>query len=241
MPNHDVLNSMADRLATVAIQEYVGKGNTQLIPAKGSKRVWYAYTQAPGGVKMRITGKLRLMLNNHITYRHHSKYLETSQASHIKGQKLHEVIDQSLLRKLWIPPVSCSKTTHMVRLIKTLAGILATETVLTRRSHGTAINGNNASICKLCENAEETNLHMLCECTGNSEMVTERKSWIRSMRKIVKGHLGKYMSNTQYAVMMDLWNVDELGKVNQWVSDTNINLEVAVNDPTLLQLTKGTD
>ena len=101
---------MADRLATVAIQEYVGKGNTQLIPAKGSKRVWYAYTQAPGGVKMRITGKLRLMLNNHITYRHHSKYLETSQASHIKGQKLHGVIDQSLLRKMWIPSASCSKT-----------------------------------------------------------------------------------------------------------------------------------
>jgi len=56
------------------------------------------------------------------------------------------------------------------------------------------------------------------------------------MRKIVKGHLGKYMSKTQYAVMMDLWNVDELGKVNRWVSDNNINLEVAVNDPTLLQL-----
>ena len=52
----------------------------------------------------------------------------------------------------------------------------------------------------------------------------------------MKGHLGKYMSETQYAVMMDLWNVDELGKVNRWVSDNNINLEVAVNDPTLLQL-----
>jgi len=119
----------------------------------------------------------------------------------------------------------------MVRLIKTLASILATETVLTRRNHGTAINGNNASICKLCEKAEETNLHMLCECT----------SWIRSMRKIVKEHLEIYMSNTRYAVMMDLWNVDELGKVNQWVTDTSLNLEVAVNDPTLLQLTKGTD
>ena len=30
--------------------------------------------------------------------------------------------------------------------------------------------------------------------------------------------------------------MDELGKVNHWVSDTSINLEVAVNDPTLLQL-----
>ena len=57
-----------------------------------------------------------------------------------------------------------------------------------------------------------------------------------NVREIVKGHLEKYMSKTQYAVMMDLWNVDELGKVNHWVSDTSINLEVAVNDPTLLQL-----
>ena len=52
----------------------------------------------------------------------------------------------------------------------------------------------------------------------------------------MKEHLEKYMSKAQYAVMMDLWNVDELGKVNHWVSDTSINLEVAVNDPTLLQL-----
>ena len=49
----------------------------------------------------------------------------------------------------------------MVRLIKTMAGILATETVLSRRNNGTSINGNAAAICKLCEKAEETNLHML--------------------------------------------------------------------------------
>jgi hypothetical protein len=47
----DVLNSMADSLATLAIQEYVGTGNANLIPASDSKRVWYAYTQAVGGKK----------------------------------------------------------------------------------------------------------------------------------------------------------------------------------------------
>ena len=73
----------------------------------------------------------------------------------------------------------------MVRMTKTLAGILATETVLTRRNHGTATNGNDAAICKLCEKAEETNLHMLCDCTGNTELVMERKIWIQRMRKIV--------------------------------------------------------
>ena len=232
----DVLNSMADSLATLAIQEYVGTGNANLIPARDSKRVWYAYTQAVGGKKMRITGNLRLMLKNHIKYRHYYTYLETTEASHIQGQNLHNVIDQSLLRKMCKPPASCSKITHMVRMIKTLAGILATETVLTRRNHGTSTNGNDAAICKLCEKAEETNLHMLCDCTGNIELVTERKLWIQRMRKIVKDTLHKKMSPAQYEVLLGLWNVDELGKINEWVTDDRLNLEASENDPKLLQL-----
>jgi hypothetical protein len=227
---------MADSLATLAIQEYVGTGNANLIPAIDSKRVWYAYTQAVGGKKMRITGNLRLMLKNHIKYRHYCTYLETTEASHIKGQNLHNVIDQSLLRKMCKPPASCSKITHMVRMIKTLAGILATETVLTRRNHGTSTNGNDAAICKLCEKAEETNLHMLCDCTGNIELVTERKLWIQRMRKIVKDSLQKKMSPALYEVLLGLWNVDELGKINEWVTDDRLNLEASENDPKLLQL-----
>jgi len=124
----------------------------------------------------------------------------------------------------------------MVRMIKTLAGILATETVLTRRKHGTSTNGKDAAICKLCEKAEETNLHMLCDCTGNTELVTEKKLWIRRMRKIVKDTLHKQMSPAQYEVMLGLWNVDELGKINEWVTDDRLNLEAAENDPKLLQL-----
>ena len=72
----------------------------------------------------------------------------------------------------------------MVRMTKTLAGILATETALTRRNQGTETNGKGAAICKLCGIAEEKNLHMLCECTGNTELVTERRSWIRKMRRV---------------------------------------------------------
>jgi hypothetical protein len=121
-------------------------------------------------------------------------------------------------------------------MIKTLAGILATETVLTRRNHGTSTNGNDAAICKLCEKAEETNLHMLCECTGNIELVTERKLWIQRMRKIVKDTLQKKMNPAQYEVLLGLWNVDELGKINEWVTDDILNLEAAANDPKLLQL-----
>ena len=86
------MNSMADSLATLAMQEYVGKGNTELIPARDSNRVWYAYTQAKGGKKMRLTGKLRQMLKGHIQHRHYCTYLETSQASHIRGQNLHQVL-----------------------------------------------------------------------------------------------------------------------------------------------------
>jgi hypothetical protein len=232
----DVLNSMADSLATLAIQEYVGKGNTNLIPARDSKRVWYAYTQAIGGEKMRITGNLRQMLKTHIKQRHYYSYLEKTKASHIQGQNLHNVIDQSLLRKMCKPPDTCSTITHMVRMLKTLAGILATETVLTRRNHGTSTNGNDAAICKLCEKAEETNMHMLCECTGNTDLVMERRLWIQRMRKIIKDTLQKKMNPALYEVLLGLWNVDELGKINEWVTDARLNLEAAENDPKLFQL-----
>jgi hypothetical protein len=227
---------MADRLATIAMQEYVGKGNTELILARDSPRVWYAYTQEKGGKKMRITGKIRQMLKYHIQFLHYGKYMETTQASHIRGQNLHQVIDQSLLRKIWKPPVSCNKITHMVRLIKSLAGIMATETVLTRRNHGTSINGKGTAICKLCGIAEETNLHMLCECTGNTELVTERRLWIRKMRCVIRDNLSKHMNTAQLEALLSLWNVDELGKINEWVSDDRCNLEVPGIDPILLQL-----
>ena len=49
----DEMNSMAGSLATLAMQEYVGMGNTELIQASDSTRVWYAYTQEEGGKKMR--------------------------------------------------------------------------------------------------------------------------------------------------------------------------------------------
>ena len=66
------------------MQEYVGMGNTELIQANDSTRVWYAYTQEKGGKKMRITGKM-LKCHIYIQFRHYGTYLETSQASHIKG------------------------------------------------------------------------------------------------------------------------------------------------------------
>ena len=59
---------------------------------------------------MRITGKIRQMLKCHIQFRHYGTSLETSQASHIKGQNLHQVIDHSLLRKIWKPKESISQT-----------------------------------------------------------------------------------------------------------------------------------
>ena len=102
---------MADRLATVALQEYVGPGNLQLTSGTGIKRVWFVYTQEKGGQKLRITGELREMLKSHIKFRHHSKYLETSQASHIIGQGLHLQVDLPLLKKIWKPADSCSEVT----------------------------------------------------------------------------------------------------------------------------------
>jgi len=77
---------------------------------------------------------------------------------------------------------------------------------------------------------------MLCDCTGNTELVMERKLWIQRMRKIVQDTLHKKMSPALYEVLLGLWNVDELGKINAWVTDDRLNLEAAGNDPKLLQL-----
>jgi len=44
------------------------------------------------------------------------------------------------------------------------------------------------------------------------------------------------MSPAQYEVLLGLWNVDELGKINEWVTDDRLNLEASENDPKLLQL-----
>ena len=56
------------------------------------------------------------------------------------------------------------------------------------------------------------------------------------MRKVVKDNLSKQMSTAQFEVMLGLWNVDELGQMNQWVTDDRLNLEAADNDQKLLQL-----
>ena len=56
------------------------------------------------------------------------------------------------------------------------------------------------------------------------------------MRKVVKGTLYKHMNPSQLDVLMSLWNVDELGKINNWVSDDRRNLEAPGTDPILLQL-----
>lgn len=44
------------------------------------------------------------------------------------------------------------------------------------------------------------------------------------------------MSKAQIAVLLELWNVTDLGKVNEWITDDRLNLEASVNDPVLLQL-----
>ena len=49
------------------------------------------------------------------------------------------------------------------------------------------------------------------------------------------------MSPAQYEVLLGLWNVDELGKINEWVTDDRLNLVAAENDLTKASTIKGTD
>ena len=44
------------------------------------------------------------------------------------------------------------------------------------------------------------------------------------------------MNQAQLDALLSLWNVDELGKINKWVSDDRCNLEAPGIDPILVQL-----
>ena len=56
------------------------------------------------------------------------------------------------------------------------------------------------------------------------------------MIKFIKENLSKHMSTAQLDAILGLWNVDNMGKVNKWVTDDRLNLETSCNDPILLQL-----
>ena len=56
------------------------------------------------------------------------------------------------------------------------------------------------------------------------------------MRSVIRDTLSKHMNQAQLDVLLSLWNVDELGKINEWVSDDRRNLEARGIDPILLQL-----
>ena len=76
--------------------------------------------------------------------------------------------------------------------IKALGGVLATETVLLRRGHNTDTQGAVGSIdtCKLCEETEETNCHMLGECTAEPTVVAARRRLIADIKAITIKFLG---------------------------------------------------
>ena len=52
--------------------------------------------------------------------------------------------------------------------------------------------------------SEETNFHMLCECTGDIDLVGERTKRSRQMRAAITKTLTKHMSKEQLKVLLDL-------------------------------------
>ena len=82
-----------------------------------------------------------------------------------KAGRVHDAEDMD-----WVLLRSCTQDVRkdgpatMVWWMKLLGGILATETVLTRRSQGAAAGACGGATCKLCGKAEETSWHMIAEC-----------------------------------------------------------------------------
>ena len=73
--------------------------------------------------------------------------------------------------------------------MKVMGGILATETVLTRRGHGTAGPGGTAAhrtaVCKLCGEAEQTGWHMIAECTACPAVIACRKQMVTAVHDVL--------------------------------------------------------
>ena len=109
----------------------------------------------------------------------------------------------------------------LVWWMKVLGGILATETVLTRRGHGAAgLDGaaaNGAAICKLCGAAEETGWHMMAECTACPAVIACRKRMVSAVHTALDECLPREEVAIKEA-MREMWAVDAEGKLRDWAA-----------------------
>jgi len=103
---------------------------------------------------------------------------------------------------------------------KLLANVLATESVLAKRGHGTTADGD-AATCKLCGAAAESSWHMIADCVGCPKVIACREKMV----KRVHAALGEHFAADTDAMLAlkEMWKVDGEGKLRSWMAVDDVD------------------
>ena len=204
----DVANHMADRWANKA------HSLPQVETGYPTPGVWdLAYNGSS------ITGPLRRSLKAILVKRH-------LQASLVKSGRVTsaEDVDWTLLQRV-VDSAKKEGLTTLVWWTKLLGNILATETVLTKRSHGTPA-AVGAATCKLCGKADETSWHMIAECVGCPQVIACREKMVEGVQAALRA--GLPAGSDVMLALREMWKVDGEGRLLSWPEVDSTLAEYAV-------------
>ena len=200
----DVLNHMADRYAERAQHRHrsttTGLDWAEVLPPTGGSMDW--------GISIlgtQVTGNVRAALKEH------SRFYPLEQRLTEKFGDFDKAPFRAHMQSLSGP--------LLIFVLKLMANLLPTEVVLVVRGHGTALLedegglGHTPSTCKLCGEADETNMHAILHCTGDLLQVQERIQLVAEVhRTLLKAMPGS-------AAILDMLVRTKEGKVVDFGSE----------------------
>lgn len=163
-------------------------------------------------------GDVRRSLRETLRWKHFLCFIRTSAAMESVGP---EHVDIAAIKKMTKPPRGEHPITYGVMAAKIFGGILATETVLTQRSH--IHDDPNMARCKLCGKSDETNYHMLCECT-DAAVVTARREWLQCVHDHLNTAITTLVPESLPIVraLQEVWQLDDEGRLITWTGGIDL-------------------
>jgi len=206
----DILNHLSDRWADEAHCLFGSDGWKQPSALPGLFTTTGSWRLCVRGAP--IVGNVRQTLKRHLQWWHFESYMREGSGLEVIDP---DSIDIAVAKRTMKPPTGVHKVTNAVLAAKVMGGILATETVLTRRTQDC---DEQMALCKLCGEGYETNHHMLCECTGSTEVIQARAEWMTAVRKVITAVTES--PNAEAAALgealQEVWQTDHVGKLAQW-------------------------
>ena len=194
----DVANHLADRWASKA---------HELPPATEGYLTPDAWDLAYKGDA--ITGPLRRSLKAILMTRH-------LRAGIVKSGRAEDA--ENMDWTLVLRGVNAARKEGLPALVwwtKLLGNILATETVLAKRGHGSPDQAE-AATCKLCGAAAESSWHMIAECTGCPQVMACREKMIGKVHAALAEHLT--VNSEVLLALQEMWKVDGDGRLRSWLA-----------------------